>query len=148
MWMCEKCKAVFDEPDTLYNGGGDWGEHWFVCPECGYESIAECGICVSCGAPVPDESGECVCENCLSQRLTPADALEYGDVRREPVLINGYITRVFSAEEISAKLLEYYLETAGGEIGGILENMRRVRLAEQYLQEDPGDYKEFISRRK
>lgn len=148
MWMCERCKATFEEPDILRNGGGDWGEHWSVCPECGHDSIAECGICVECGAPVPDESGECVCESCLSQRLTPADALEYGDVRREPVLINGYITKVFSAEEINSKLLEYYLETAGGEIGEIFVNMHRVGLAEQYLQEDPGDYKEFILRRK
>jgi len=45
-------------------------------------------------------------------------------------------------------LLEYYLETAGGEIEEILGNMCRVGLAEQYLQEDPGDYKEFILRRK
>lgn len=148
MWMCERCKATFEEPDIFHNGGGDWGENWFVCPECGHDSICECGICKDCGAPVPDESGDCICDRCLHFRLTPADALEYGAVRKEAVQVNGFLCRVFIADQINEILLDYYCNTAGSSIGGIMETMRRDGLAEQYLSEDLYDYKEFLLRRK
>lgn len=144
MWMCDRCKATFDEPDTLLNGGGDWGEHVSVCPECGHDSICECGICVSCGAPVPDESGECVCENCIKYHSNPTTALVYGDRRRDSVKINGFIAFLYSEAEINDILLSHYL----GEVLTTIEHFRLDGMAELYAQEDRGDFADFIKEEK
>ena len=142
--MCERCKATFEEPETLRNGGGDWGEDVSICPECGHDSIAECGICVSCGAPVPDESGDCVCDNCLKHHSNPSTALVYGDRRKENVKVNGFLAFVYSAEEINDILLTHYR----GEALTLVDSFRRDGMTDLYVREDPGDFADFIKEEK
>ena len=143
MWMCDRCKAIFDEPDILHNGGGDWGEHWSVCPERGHDSIAEWGICVECGAPVPDESGECICDNCVARACTVEDALVYGASRKEDVRINGFLKYYYTQDEINAILMERFR----ADRPGLFQGFRRDGMAELYVREDEGDYRDFLTRR-
>ena len=48
MYICNSCGHTFSKHKFIKNGGGDVGEDWAVCPECGdddYDEARECTIC-------------------------------------------------------------------------------------------------------
>ena len=106
MYKCDH-GHVFSEPKRIPNGGGDTGEDWFACPECGSYEIDEGSACTECGAFVPDIIGShVVCDECLKKHMTLDEVLKYADVEERPeeVPINALLARMFTPREINTLL--------------------------------------------
>lgn len=64
MYICCRCDAPFDTPDTERCGGGDLGEERNVCPVCGSDDIEEAKHCPVCGNDVSSDAYEPFVEAC------------------------------------------------------------------------------------
>ena len=79
MFVCASCGAVFEDAYTDVNGGGDFGENYHVCPNCGEcvdEEAEYCEICGEYKHPNDMVSSHC-CADCVKNELTVENALKF-----------------------------------------------------------------------
>lgn len=135
MYICLHCGHEFEETaaKNYDSATGTWEE---CCPNCGSEDFEEAIKCRICGEVHVDEDmiGQ-VCKECLDKSVTFGNALRYGADRKEDVEINGFLTWIYSPEEIESILLKN-LQTESHEW--------RQRMTTEYCTDDKYDFADFL----
>ena len=130
MYKCSDCGRVLDDDelvtrkDYVSDYAGGTYEYRETCP-CGgdVEEVYACEGCDDCYEE--DELHEGFCENCLVQCATLDNAIESGAGEKDAVHINGFLTYLFSREQIEDILIkEIHAREAAGEGMEISEKAR------------------------
>lgn len=131
-YICEECEKVIDEEEleTYKEPHGEVFNMWCYC---GGEYVpAE--TCELCGEPcLKIYSG--VCAECLNDCAELEEAIDYGEQNKKEILINGYLAREFTLEEIELILMREVRE----------EKRLGLKLKyEEFCLEDKCDFAEFL----
>lgn len=117
MIRCNRCDSIFDESELItdYVNGGDIGEPHNSCPYCGHDDWDEVKECCRCGRwfsvdELHGYSGWEMCRDCIEDETDTRTVIEYGDTVKQDVSLNGFLSDVFSDEEINEILTSKFME--------------------------------------
>lgn len=130
MYKCLDCGRILEDDDLstrrdyVSDYAGGTYESRTTCP-CGGD-VVEVTACEGCDDYYKeDELHEGFCEHCLAQCATLDNAIESGAENKDSVRLNGFLTYLFSKEQIEEILIkEIHEREAAGEGMGIFEKAR------------------------
>ncbi len=151
MVICEDCGSVIHEEDLVttksyvsdYMGGCH--ENITGCA-CG-GSVTEAEQCETCGEYFrEDELHDGVCDECLKEEATVANALECGKdgSARMEVSVNGFLAMVFTSDKID-EILTRELERLIGKSDDHAKHI--IDVAETWCLEDKSYFAEWLKGR-
>lgn len=140
MYICDSCGDIRNELKEEYIECGNFqdGNNGFC------DTISECDCggtyveavkCEQCG----DWAAELhngVCEDCLAEEATVANAELFGEINKEKIKVNGFYVKVFGEAQINSILHSKFLELT-------TEAERRTK-ATEFCLEDKEEFGEFI----
>ena len=116
-YICKDCGKVFDgdEIERRYESRGEfWGvpcsEEIAVCPRCGGD-FNEAKQCKICGEWIDDDDWD-ICEDCLKKHKTIDNCIEIGEEIEMDISINGFLSFIYSKEDIEKVLVEHLKKDA------------------------------------
>lgn len=135
MYICNLCGDTKEELNTAKN----WSEcgNQMVCEVVSDDSCScggnyeEAETCPLCGEYITAD--KILCDDCVESETTVETALEHGEVYKEVIELNGFLTTIFPASVIERILKE------------VLENsLDKGELARRYCAEDDYCFREFL----
>lgn len=140
MYICEDCGDTRSELKEVYEhiGGFQSGKQGYTYTDddcsCG-GTYVEAVECENCGEWA-SELHNGVCEDCLKEEATVANAELYGETQKEGIIVNGFYVKVFGEAQINSILHSKFLELT-------TEAERRTK-ATEFCLEDKDDFGKFI----
>lgn len=110
-YYCEDCGELFDEPSQDAKTNVPYGntsveyDNGERCPHCGSPNFSNAKICPECreyaGKLYGSDYKAQVCFDCIKTQHTVNDVRFIGDENKDEVELNGFVTAVFTADEIN-----------------------------------------------
>ena len=139
MYICDRCGHIEERlgyariyGDNLLEGYMDEVDD--TCPCCKRGQLLEAAICPICEKPFDNSELHGVCEVCLEKAETVENALKIGDVSRENVGINSFISSVLTEDRIN-HILENYVEQH------YTDHCKEVV---KFCEDDLGEFSDFV----